>query len=108
MASEHEVINAWWASVPVLSVIGFWYKTRMDLRKEILAVEAKAAEAKQRAEEVRLELSECRLGIQKEFVTHKALQSVKDDIKADAREREERITNSIKGVHQRLDVFNKG
>jgi len=96
--------QTWWAGlVAAIPVIGFWYKSRADLRAEILACDKKAALAHQRAEEVRLELSETRLNTQKDFVTNHALRDIVADIKNDAKEREMRVSKGIAGIHQRLD-----
>jgi len=104
MIMPEKSLETWWFSIlAALPLIGFWYKTRHDLRVEILGAHAAAEKAHARAEEVRLELSECRLGVQKDFVTHTALDKVTADIKEDAREREARVTAGITGIHHRLD-----
>lgn len=106
--SNLDLQSWWWGLLASIPVIGFWYKARMDLRAEILAAGAAAANAYVRAEEVRLELAEQRLDIQKEFVTHESLEKVTSDVKEDAKEREGRITDAINRIHKRLDTITGG
>jgi len=106
MAAENDIsqisnwIGGFLASLPI---IGFWYKTRQDLRKEILESVNKASAAHARAEELFAELMEYRLDVEKNFVTKTSLDKVAADIKEDAKEREQRVTDILRGIHKRFD-----
>lgn len=103
--SALEQPSVWWAGIAafVLSVLGFWYKTRQDLRIEIAKAEGRGADAIAKCEEIRLEMAEHRLETAQGYVTKPHLREVVVDLKLDADKREERLVRHLTTIYDKLD-----
>ncbi len=99
MPTQAPDFQAWWiALIGSIPVISFWYKTRMDLKNDILRAHKKAAKCHEEFESLRLLVANQALDNARIFATKSSLQSIADDLKDDAKEREARITKQLESI----------
>lgn len=108
MAANGTNVNDWLiglaASIPF---IGFWYKTRMDMRAEILDAKAEAVKCQKEIGKVELALAEVKLETAKSYVTKPHLREVVEDIKEASKASETRIVESLGRLHKKVDRYDR-